>query len=79
MSLSWLFPKWSSKPWRQSLNLEKQGIDVEIIDPRTLKPLDEDLILESVKKTGRLVVADTGMEDGRRRCRNCRLSRGKRL
>lgn len=38
----------------------KENIDVEIIDPRTLRPLDEELILESVKKTGRLVIADTG-------------------
>jgi pyruvate dehydrogenase E1 component beta subunit len=36
--------------------LAKQGIDVEVIDPRTLVPLDEDTILESVKKTGRAVV-----------------------
>jgi len=34
----------------------EHGRDVEIIDPRTLVPLDEDLILESVKKTGRCVV-----------------------
>ncbi|MFH1847194.1 MAG: alpha-ketoacid dehydrogenase subunit beta [Candidatus Omnitrophota bacterium] len=40
--------------------LEKKGISVEIIDPRTLNPLDENLIIESVKKTGRLVIADTG-------------------
>ena len=40
--------------------LEKEGIDIEIIDPRSLKPLDENLILESVKKTGRLVIADAG-------------------
>ncbi|MDR2125062.1 MAG: hypothetical protein LBP38_08825 [Desulfovibrio sp.] len=40
--------------------LALQGIEAEVIDPRTLKPLDEELILESVKKTGRLVVADTG-------------------
>lgn len=40
--------------------LEKEGIDIEIIDPRTVKPLDEDIILESVKKTGRLVIADIG-------------------
>jgi pyruvate/2-oxoglutarate/acetoin dehydrogenase E1 component len=40
--------------------LAKDGIDVEVIDPRSLKPLDEDLLLESVKKTGRLVVADAG-------------------
>ena len=37
----------------------KDNIDVEIIDPRTLRPLDEDIILESVKKTGRLIIADT--------------------
>lgn len=40
--------------------LEKEGIDIEIIDPRTLKPLDEELILNSVKKTGRLIIADVG-------------------
>ena len=40
--------------------LAKEGIEVELIDPRTLKPLDETLILNSVKKTGRLVVADNG-------------------
>jgi len=33
-------------------------IDVEIIDPRTLEPLDMDTIIESVKKTGRAVVVD---------------------
>jgi len=36
------------------------GIDVELIDLRTIKPLDKALILESVKKTGRLAVADGG-------------------
>lgn len=40
--------------------LAAAGIDVELIDPRTIKPLDVDLILTSVKKTGRLVVADVG-------------------
>jgi acetoin:2,6-dichlorophenolindophenol oxidoreductase subunit beta len=39
--------------------LLKEGIDVEVIDIRTLNPLDENLIYESVKKTGRLVIADT--------------------
>ena len=38
--------------------LTKQGIDVEIIDPRTSYPLDEKIIGESVRKTGRLVIAD---------------------
>jgi len=37
---------------------EKEGIDVEVIDPRTASPLDEDSILESVERTGRLIVVD---------------------
>ena len=40
--------------------LDACGIDVELLDPRTIKPLDKDLIIASVKKTGRLVVADGG-------------------
>ena len=36
----------------------KDGIDVEVIDPRTLAPLDKGALLASVKKTGRLLVAD---------------------
>ena len=38
--------------------LEKKGIDVEIIDLRTLKPLDEELIYDSVKKTSHLVIVE---------------------
>ena len=38
--------------------LAKDGIECEIIDPRTVKPLDVELILESVKKTNRCVVID---------------------
>lgn len=44
--------------------LAGQDIEVELIDPRTLRPLDETLILESVSKTGRLVIADTGWKTG---------------
>jgi len=40
--------------------LEAEGIDVEVIDPRTLRPLDEDTIIKSVKKTSRLVIAHEG-------------------
>ena len=40
--------------------LETEGIDVEVIDPRTLRPLDEDMIIKSVKKTSRLVIAHEG-------------------
>jgi pyruvate/2-oxoglutarate/acetoin dehydrogenase E1 component len=36
---------------------EKDGISVEVVDPRTLQPLDEETIVESVKKTNRCVVA----------------------
>jgi pyruvate dehydrogenase E1 component beta subunit len=38
--------------------LASDGIEVELIDPRTTSPLDEDTILESVENTGRLVVVD---------------------
>lgn len=41
-------------------HLEKEGISAEVIDLRSLKPLDETLLLESVRKTGRLVTADGG-------------------
>jgi len=40
--------------------LTGEGVSVEVIDPRTLVPLDEDAIVESVKKTKHLVVADEG-------------------
>ena len=40
--------------------LAGQGIDVEVVDPRTLKPLDVETIVTSVKKTGRLVVVEEG-------------------
>jgi len=36
--------------------LRKQGISVEVIDPRTLVPLDKQAIIKSVKKTGRIVI-----------------------
>jgi len=38
--------------------LAKEGISVEVIDPRTVSPLDTDTILASVKKTGRLLIVD---------------------
>ena len=44
--------------------LEKEGISIEIIDPRTLMPLDRESIKTSVMKTGRLVVVDEA-------CRTC--------
>jgi pyruvate/2-oxoglutarate/acetoin dehydrogenase E1 component len=40
--------------------LEEIGISAEVIDPRTTWPLDEDTIIESVKKTSRAIVVDEG-------------------
>ena len=40
--------------------LAQQGISAEVLDLRSVRPLDEALIIASVRKTGRLVVADTG-------------------
>lgn len=44
--------------------LEAEGIDVEIIDPRTLVPLDEETIIESVKKTGKCIVIHEAVKRG---------------
>jgi pyruvate dehydrogenase E1 component beta subunit len=43
--------------------LESEGISLEVIDPRTLVPMDTDTILKSVQKTGRLVIVE---EDNKR-------------
>ena len=43
---------------KAAAKLAKEGIEAEILDPRTTSPLDEDAILASVEKTGRLVVVD---------------------
>jgi len=40
--------------------LAEQGVEAEVVDPRTLRPLDEDLIFESVRKTNRCVVVEEG-------------------
>jgi len=42
--------------------LKKEGIDIEVIDPRTIVPLDRDNLIQSVKKTGRILVVDEGYE-----------------
>ena len=42
--------------------LEKEGISAEVIDLRSIRPLDEETILSSVEKTGHLIVADTSWE-----------------
>jgi acetoin:2,6-dichlorophenolindophenol oxidoreductase subunit beta len=42
--------------------LAEQGIEAEVIDPRTLTPLDEQTLVESVKKTSRCIVIDEGYQ-----------------
>lgn len=44
--------------------LEKEGISVEVLDPRTIVPLDKDAIIKSVKKTGRLVAVSEDCKTG---------------
>jgi pyruvate dehydrogenase E1 component beta subunit len=44
--------------------LNQERIDIEIIDPRSLKPFDDEIVIDSVKKTGRLVIADLGWSTG---------------
>jgi len=44
--------------------LKKDGIELEVVDPRTLKPLDEDVILSSVKKTGKAMVVYEAVRTG---------------
>lgn len=44
--------------------LLKEGIDVELIDLRSIKPYDKELLLESVKKTGKLVIVDGSWKTG---------------
>jgi pyruvate/2-oxoglutarate/acetoin dehydrogenase E1 component len=45
---------------KAALALKHEGIDAEVIDLRSVKPLDKDIVFKSVRKTGRLLVADGG-------------------
>ncbi len=47
-----------------ALELEKEGISIEVVDPRTLVPLDEATLLESVRKTHRAVVVHEAVKRG---------------
>jgi acetoin:2,6-dichlorophenolindophenol oxidoreductase subunit beta len=44
---------------RAAETLAEEGIEAEVVDPRTIRPFDERTVLESVRRTGRLLVADT--------------------
>ncbi|MFO0904946.1 MAG: pyruvate dehydrogenase complex E1 component subunit beta [Pirellulales bacterium] len=43
-------------------SLEKEGISIEVLDPRTVSPLDVEAIVESIQKTGRLLVVDESFQ-----------------
>ena len=44
--------------------MEKEGISIEVVDPRTLVPLDKEAIINSVKKTGRVVIVHESCKRG---------------
>lgn len=52
------------KALEAAAELEKEGISVEVIDPRTIVPLDEETIINSVKKTGHLIVVHEAVKRG---------------
>jgi pyruvate dehydrogenase E1 component beta subunit len=52
------------KALKAAEELNKKGIDVEVIDPRTLVPLDKKTIVESIKKTNRAVVVSEDTQTG---------------
>src|SRR5215831_2626040 len=60
VALGWLL----GKALNAAEQLAAEGIEAEVIDPRTLAPLDMGTILESVEKTGRLVIVDQSTRHG---------------
>ncbi|HVP16871.1 MAG TPA: alpha-ketoacid dehydrogenase subunit beta [candidate division Zixibacteria bacterium] len=52
------------KALNAAAELEKEGLNVEVIDPRTLTPLDKRAIVDSVKRTGRLVIVSEDCKTG---------------
>ena len=44
--------------------LGRRGVSIEVVDPRTITPLDKETILNSVKKTGRVVIAQEAVKTG---------------
>jgi len=49
-----------TEAFQAAIELQKEGIDAEVIDLRTLKPIDKKIIIDSVSRTNRLVIADLG-------------------
>ena len=59
-SRSWRPAAWCKWRWARRSLLEEIGISAEVIDPRTPWPLDEKTLIESAKKTSRVIVIDEG-------------------
>jgi pyruvate/2-oxoglutarate/acetoin dehydrogenase E1 component len=60
VALSWMV----QKSLAAAEELAKAGISAEVIDPRTLVPLDKKRLIDSIKKTGRLVTVEEGCRTG---------------
>lgn len=60
----WAYSRMLHVAFNASRRLEREGINVELIDPRTTVPLDLDTIVESVKKTRHLVCVSQGTDSG---------------
>ncbi|MBN2324067.1 MAG: alpha-ketoacid dehydrogenase subunit beta [Spirochaetes bacterium] len=58
VALGWMV----HKTLKAAEELSKEGIEIEVVDPRTIVPLDRETIINSVKKTGRLVIVDEDHE-----------------
>lgn len=54
----------ATEAFKAAEELAKEGIEAEVIDLRTLRPLDEEIVLSSIEKTGRVVIADIGWKTG---------------
>lgn len=52
------------KALKVASNMEKEGISIEVIDPRTIKPLDIELIINSIKKTNKVVLVEEACYTG---------------
>lgn len=60
----WAYSRMLHVAFNAARRLEREGISVELIDPRTTVPLDLDTIVESVRKTKRLVCVSQGTDSG---------------
>ena len=60
----WAYSRMLHNAFNASRRLERKGASCEIIDPRTISPLDIDTIVESVKKTGHLLCVSQGTDTG---------------